>query len=465
MGVFLSALDSSIVNVSLWTMARDFGVGMADIQWVTVAYLLVLTSLMPLGGKMGDRVGKTRIFQMGIALFTLGSLSCALSPTLAQLVASRVFQAIGSSMMTANGLALVTYFTTPENRGRAMGLNSITLAIALAAGPVLGGILTQFYGWPSIFLVNLPLGVLGYLLVRHIVPRTEPVREVSFDVVGAALFFLCLFSLVYAVSVARDVAVEQTVLFAVVSIVSFVVLLIRERRFISPIIPTRVMADRRIWTSIVSAILSFMAMIPISFLMPFLLQDALGLTQGATGLFLTVHPIVISVFGPISGVLSERVQARVQTVIGLIIQAVGLWALALSVPNLALMVASIIVLAIGLSLFTVANGNFVMTAAPKEYMGVMSALTNIARTTGFSVATALATTVFSFYFGWFNPLGLTSGTEYVTAYVEGYRLTACSFSVFLIIGAIVSWLRGRLHPSEEARSRPKTNLGLTPPPV
>ena len=227
-GVFLSALDSSIVNVSLWTMARSFEVGMTEIQWVSVAYLLVLTSLMPLGGKLGDRLGKTRVFQAGILLFTAGSLACALSTSLVLLVSARVFQAVGSSLMTANGLAIVTYFTTRENRGRAMGLNSITLAVALAAGPVLGGMLTQLYGWPSIFLVNLPLGLIGYALARRVVPHTERIREVKFDTVGAMLFFVSLFSLVYGVSAVHMSGQQLTAVFIAVSLGTFALLLVRE---------------------------------------------------------------------------------------------------------------------------------------------------------------------------------------------------------------------------------------------
>ncbi|MHA1926889.1 MAG: MFS transporter, partial [Candidatus Thorarchaeota archaeon] len=155
-GVFLSALDASIVNVSLVTMTVSLGVEMAEIQWVVLAYLLIMTSFMPLMGKFGDRFGKTKVFQAGMLFFITGSLFCAFSPTLQFLIASRIFQAFGASMMSANGLALVTYYTTSQNRGRAIGLNSVVLAGALALGPVLGGILSQFFGWESIFLINLP---------------------------------------------------------------------------------------------------------------------------------------------------------------------------------------------------------------------------------------------------------------------------------------------------------------------
>ncbi|MGQ4871291.1 MAG: MFS transporter [Candidatus Thorarchaeota archaeon] len=446
-GVFLSALDSSIVNVSLWTMATEFKVGMDAIQWVIIAYLLILTSLMPLAGKVGDRHGKTKVFKSGAGLFTFGSLACALSPTLELLVASRVFQAVGASMMTANGLALSTYFTTPETRGRAMGLNSIILAAALGLGPVLGGVLTQFFGWESIFLVNIPVGIIGFATVAWLIPETSPVHETRFDTVGALMFFVSLFSLVYAVSVATKTYVLVLGISAAVCVVSFVGLLVREKRFVSPIIPTRVLADRRISVSLASALLSFMAVIPVSFLMPFYLQEAMGFTQSITGIFLVIHPLVLSVTGPLAGLISERVNARLQTVVGLTIQLVGLMSLAFALPNLLFMAVSIAVMSFGLSIFTVANGNFVMTSAPRDYMGVVSALTNISRTTGFSVATALATSVFGLFFGTLYGGG---SQQYFWAYTEAVQYTIWFFCVFALVACVISAFRG-LSPAEEKR--------------
>ncbi|TFF91228.1 MFS transporter [Candidatus Thorarchaeota archaeon] len=449
-GVFLSALDSSIVNVSLVTMAADLGVDMSIIQWVVVAYLLVMTSAMPLMGKFGDRYGKTRIFQIGMVLFISGSLVCALSRGIEMLMASRVFQAIGASMMSANGLALVTYFTSDENRGRAIGMNSIVLAAALGLGPVLGGLLTQFYGWPSIFLVNLPIGILGLLVLWRLVPRTEVVEETKFDTIGAALFFTFLFLIVYYVTVAIDSNLTISLILITGTIVTFIAFIIRERDFVSPIISLEVLADRRISTGIFSAILAYMAMVPVSFLMPFYLQRALGFDQFSTGIFLVVQPLMISVTGPVAGFVSERMRARYQTVVGLMVQLGGLLVIAASVPNVPAMAIGVAVMGTGLSFFSVGNGNFIMTCAPKKYMGVISALTNVARTTGFSVATALVTTVFGLFFASFNPGGAESGPAYVLAYSLGVQATIWAFCILALLGAIVSAFRG-MSPPEEAR--------------
>ncbi|MFX0108685.1 MAG: MFS transporter, partial [Candidatus Hodarchaeota archaeon] len=257
-GVFLSALDGSIVNVSLATMEASLVATKAEIQWVVIAYLLVMTSAMPLMGKFGDRFGKTKVFQTGMLLFITGSLFCAFSSALELLVASRVFQAIGSSMISANGLALVTYYTTPRNRGRAIGLNSIVLAGALALGPVLGGILSQYFGWPSIFLINLPVGLIGVLVVAKLIPETEKVFETEFDTVGAALFFSFLFSVIYTVSVLDSLTFTSLAVLLPVIVGSLIGFIFRERGFSSPIIPVGVLADRRISASVFSALFSYM---------------------------------------------------------------------------------------------------------------------------------------------------------------------------------------------------------------
>ncbi len=443
-GVFLSALDASIVNVSLVTMKDNLGVTMDAIQWIVVAYLLIVTSAMPLMGKLGDRFGKTNIFQLGMLVFISGSLLCAISVGLEMLVAARVFQALGASMLSANGLALVTYFTTPQNRGRAIGMNSIVLAAALGSGPVLGGFLSQFYGWPSIFLVNLPIGIIGFLVVQFIVPETDPVKETKFDTIGAALFFSFLFLLIYYVTVATGATLAISVLFLEAIAITFLAFIIREGSFHSPIIPTGVLKDRRISTSIFSALLAYMAMVPISFLLPFYLQEALGFNQSMTGIFLMVQPIMISITGPVAGFASERLRAQIQTVIGLLVQLVGLVVVALSIPNVLLMAVGVAIMGTGLSFFSVANGNFIMTAAPKKYMGVVSALTNIARTTGFSIATALVTTVFGMFFL------MTSGSPFATGYGDAVEMTIWVFSLLCLSGAVISSLRG-LNPVEEER--------------
>lgn len=462
-GVLLSALDASVVNVSLDTMSRSFGIGIEQVAWVVLAYVLVLTSTMPLMGKLGDRHGKKSVFQTGMVLFIVGSAACALSPTVIILIIFRLFQAIGASMMTANGLAIVTYFTTPENRGRAIGLNSVILAAALGLGPVVGGTFSEFFGWPSIFLINIPLGLVGLIVGAKIIRETEPVKETRFDILGATLFFAVLFALVLLVSevgtaAAAGVGTEVgqvdsylVPLLGIASVIAFIGFIRRERTFVSPMIPIRVLADRRISSGFFSALLSFMATNPVTFLMPWMLQDVLGFSQLQTGLYLTAYPLTISVMGPVAGLISERVEARKETVAGLCLQLLGLIALASVIPNVTLMFLSVVVTAIGGALFTVANSNSVMTAAPRNYIGVVSALTQVSRTAAVSIGTSLSAALFSSYFIALNSTGAVSGPLFANAYIASVQLTVWLFCALAGVAAIVSALRGT-NPNERERA-------------
>lgn len=460
-GVFLSALDSSVVNVSLVTMEASLGVNQDAIQWVIISYLLVLTSMMPLMGKLGDRYGKTRVFQAGMIVFVLGSLSDALSPTLPILVGSRLFQAIGASMMTANGLAIVTYFTTPENRGRAIGYNSIVLALALAVGPVVGGVLSEFYGWQSIFLVNVPIGIVGFIAVAKLIPHTQKVEETRFDTLGAVFFFTFLFVLVYVVSVAAVLDATLLVLLTAVTVVFFAAFYLQERSFISPIIPTRILSDRKVSVSVFSAILAYFGMIPVTYLLPFFLQDALGFSPMITGLLLIPQPLTYAVIGPASGYISERVNAKIQTTAGLLVETFGLVFIAETIPSVPLIIVGMVIMGSGLSFFSVANGNFIMTSSPKEYMGVVSALINVSRTAGFSVSTAVATAVFVFFLSALNPSGALAGTAYLNAYVGAYKIAIYSVCAFVLLAAIISPFRG-LNSVEESRNNNQSHEEIPP---
>ncbi len=290
--------------------------------------------------------------------------------------------------------------------------------------------------------MNIPIGILGFVIVQYTIPKAKVVLETKFDTIGALLFFSFLFLLIYYVTVSTYADLMTSLLLLGGFVLTFILFILRERSFESPIITIEVLTDKKISSSIFSALLSYMAMVPISFLLPFYLQDALGFSQSITGLFLVVQPLIISIVGPISGFISERVTAQIQTTIGLVVQLVGLLFIALAVPNVILMAVGIAIMATGLSVFSVANGNFIMTSAPKKYMGVVSALTNLARTTGFSVATALATTVFGFFFMITNPWNLTAGTFFVSTYGQAYQSTIFMFSFLLIIGAIISSFRG-----------------------
>ena len=248
------------------------------------------------------------------------------------------------------------------------------------------------------------------------------------------------------------VAVSSNLLISLILIagivLSFIAFILREKSFSEPIVTLEVLTDRRISTSIFSALLAYMAMVPVTFLLPFYLQEALGFNLSMTGIFLFIQPVMISVTGPVSGFVSERIKARPQTVVGLLVQLIGLLFIAFAIPNVIFIGIGVATMATGLSFFSVANGNFIMTSAPKKYMGVVSALTNLSRTTGFSIATALVTTVFGVYFALFTDGGLA----FELAYSQAFQFAIWTFCALALIGALISSFRG-MSPSEIERDR------------
>ncbi|MHA1969903.1 MAG: MFS transporter, partial [Candidatus Hodarchaeales archaeon] len=256
-GTFMSAMDGSIVNVSLVTIANNLNTDMEGIRWIVIAYLLVISSLIGIGGSLGDNYGRKKIFQLGMVVFVLGSIFCALSPILEFLIISRVIQAIGAAALTANGLALVITYVEPSIRGRAIGINSVVVATALSSGPVIGGILTQFIGWPSIFLINIPIGFIGVILVQWFIPETERKSESQLDYLGMIIFIITIFALIQGILTLfqGNFFGSFFILIAVICAIIFVQIEIQHS---TPMIAVGIMRNRKILVGIISSFLCYM---------------------------------------------------------------------------------------------------------------------------------------------------------------------------------------------------------------
>ncbi|MFQ5896436.1 MAG: MFS transporter, partial [Nitrospinota bacterium] len=199
-GVFMSTVDSSIVNISLPTLARAFEVDLPSVRWVMMGYLLTISGLLLAAGRLADLAGRKRVFLHGLRLFTLSSFLCALAGGVGWLVSFRVLQGVGASMIMAVSPAIVVAAFPPSERGTGLGVASMVVGVGLSLGPTLGGFLTAYLGWRSIFFVNVPVGILGILLASRVLDRDEPAGEGSLDLLGAALLALGIVPLVWGLS-------------------------------------------------------------------------------------------------------------------------------------------------------------------------------------------------------------------------------------------------------------------------
>lgn len=440
-GTFMSAMDGSIVNVSLVTIADALNTNMEGIRLIVIAYLLVISCFIGIAGMLGDNYGRKIVFQIGMGLFILGSVLCAVSITLEMLVFARVIQAIGGAGLTANGLALVITYVEPSIRGRAIGLNSLVVASALSSGPVLGGFLSEYIGWTSIFLINVPIGLVGILLVHRQIPETPRKPNIKIDYMGMVFFIITAFSFVGGVLVIfKDNLIGGFLIIAAIFFgVAFVYLEIRNPK---PMISIKIMKNRTILAGIFSSFLCYMVYYGMVFLLPFFYQEVQMFSQSQTGILMIVPPIAMAIMGPVAGLFAEKIDIRKLASFGAFFLSFFVFLLALTINLELYIVVPLVALSAGaLTTFTVSNGTSIMNAAPTKDVSVVSGLIGLSRNIGFTLGTTLTSAFFSLFYLMHNPDEISSGQIFTSSYYQSLESTYLIFALFALLGAGISLLR------------------------
>jgi len=386
MGIFLATIDGSIVNLALPTLVRDLHADFPTVQWVFLAYLLTLATLLLSVGRLADMLGKKKIYTLGFVIFTLGSVWCGLSPSIYWLIGFRALQAVGAAMILALGAAIVTEAFPPHERGKALGLIGSAVSIGIVVGPTLGGVLIDAFSWHAIFFVNLPVGILGTLLSMRFVPDVRPAGRQRFDFLGAFLLCASLLCLLFGLTLGQQLGFDDSrmmILFAgcVAFIAAFIAV---ELRAGQPMIDLRLFRNQLFSVNLLTGFLTFVALAGSLFLMPFYLQNVLGYDTRQAGLLLASVPIGLGVASPISGALSDRFGTRRIAVIGLatlLLTYVLLTTLSTDTEAIGF-ILRFAPLGIGMGIFQSPNNSAVMGTAPRERLGVASGLLAITRTVG-----------------------------------------------------------------------------------
>lgn len=382
----LATIDGSIVNVAFPTLVAELGTSFNVIQWVALAYFLTVATLTMSMGRLGDVVGKKRLFTTGIVIFTAGSALCGMAPDVSWLIAFRVLQAMGAVLILALGAAILVEAFPPNERGKALGWIGTIVSVGIVSGPVLGGILISSFNWRAIFFVNIPVGIIGMFLALRFVPNTAPHRGQRFDIAGAVLMSLALFSLSLALTVGQDAGFTSPLILAAFGIsalaaVSFVLV---ELRVESPMLQLRLFKSPMLSVSVISGFLAFSCLAGTFFLLPFYLEGVLGFEVGRVGLLLGAAPLMMGIFSPISGTLSDRLGIRRLTLLGLMMIA-GAY-LGFTTFDVDTTAAHYLLLAvplgIGIGLFNSPNNSAIMGSVPPEYMGIGGGLLTITRLLG-----------------------------------------------------------------------------------
>jgi EmrB/QacA subfamily drug resistance transporter len=446
LGTFMATLDGSIVNIALPSIGRAFGVDLATVEWVVVAYLLVIGSLLLPFGRLGEVISFRRVYLAGFAIFTAASVLCGVAPSIGALIGFRALQGVGGAMLMAMGPAIVARTFGPGERGRALGLNAISVSIGLTLGPALGGLLTELATWRAIFLVNLPIGLIAIAWAARVLPSDRPGRRESFDVPGAVLASACLLALLLGLNQGGAWGWTSPATFGLLFLAAGlgIAFLVVERRTAVPMMDLRLFGIRAFSAGLASVFVVFAALFTATFLLPFLLQEGSGFSPLEAGLLLTPIPIAAALVAPFSGSLSDRIGSRLPASVGVALLAVGMLSLTTLPPGFEPLELTwrLVLIGVGQGLFMSPNSSAVLGAVPRPRLGTASGMAAETRVVGQALGIVLSAAVVAVRLP--VHLAATSGGEaaatqaFVAATHDAFVLAALLCS----IGIVTSLVRG-----------------------
>jgi EmrB/QacA subfamily drug resistance transporter len=449
-GVFMSTLDSSIVNVALPTMMQSLSTDLATIKWVMMIYLLTISALLLSFGRLSDIKGRRWVFCRGFFLFALGSFFCGIAGSAIWLILARSFQGIGAAMIMACSTALVVD-TFPENeRGKALGMIGTVVASGLMIGPALGGLILDFFSWRVIFFINIPIGVTATIMGFKILKGgpADITKSEPFDWVGGFLITICFCSFIMMLTRLYDWGIFSPKILGLLflSVSCGLILLIRETPGNYPLFHPDLLRIRLFILPAISSMILFICLFTMIFLMPFYLVYAKSFPMDKVG-YIMVTPFVLLFFiSPVSGAISDRIGSRILCTIGMLIMAGALFSLStLTTADNSLSIVWRLGLAgFGSAVFTSPNNSIIMSSVPLPQRGSAAGTVATARNLGMVIGVAVAGLLFNTMFR------SLSGGQRLTEYhpdmsiffISSFQYAMSAGIIFALIGVVVSWARG-----------------------
>lgn len=427
-------INASIINVSLPTISVYFGVGLTTAQWVLTSYLITLLGFVLFFSRLGDFWGQERVYLAGLVGFISTSLLCSLSPSVESLIIFRGLQGLTAAMMISVSMALVRKSFPSHMLGRALGIYAVAIAAGLALGPAIGGIMSGFLGWRSIFLVNLPVGILDFIFCFTILKRSQQ-TAVKWDIPGTVLQFVCLFLTVYTLNLVESASYTTAIITGVMALVSFILFIYQEFRTENPVLNLKLFKNRKFSAFSLSLHFNYLCMYMMFFAVPFYLQKVLHLDQATTGLVLTASPVIMMTVSPLSGMLADRFGSRVPAFLGGAVSAVAL----LSMVQLTGTSSAwdvffrLALLGLGAALFQSPTNKALMSELPSNQAGMASGILATTRNLGMVFAVCYAGLLIHFAI---SPELMQSGELYGAAAADltgGLHLVVI-FAALLSIG-------------------------------
>ncbi|MBR2864684.1 MAG: MFS transporter [Elusimicrobiaceae bacterium] len=437
-GTFMATLSAGIVNIALPTMAQSFQVGLEDIQLVVSMYLLVLTCLLPVFGKLSDIYSRKWMYLGGFITFGVGALCGAVAWSLPSMLFARAIQGVGSSAMMATSQALIAQVFHGKSRGQAFGAIGAVVACGGLAGPAIGGVLIQAWGWQSIFWLSIPVCILGVWRGIYLIPRFHPLKHMKLDIFGAGLYVLMSFSFLYALNTGVSLGwTSYKILTAfALSLLFFIFFIRREKNAVSPFMGLGIFRIKAISYGCAVAVLGYTSLFTNSVLLPFYLTDIMQMDPVKIGLLMLPFPITLAITSPLAGSLCAKWPARIITTAGFVLLIVStlMFAFIGKEPSVYYIVLAQLIMGAGSGTFQVPNNNTVVSAAPKGKLGVVASVNALSRNVGMISGIALSVAIFTAV----QNFSIAHGAAPTDAFIRAYMAAMLFGTLCAAVGGILS---------------------------
>jgi len=440
MGSFLTPFMGSSINIALPSIGKEFAMDAILLSWVATSYLLAAAVFLVPFGRIADIHGRKKIFTCGILIYTVSSLLSAFATSAFMLISFRILQGIGGAMIFGTGVAILTSVFPVGERGRALGINVAAVYLGLSLGPVLGGFLTEQFGWRSIFLVNVPLGL---IIIASIFWKLKgewaDAKGEKFDLGGSIIYGIGLVAIMYGLSLLPAMSGVWAIIIGILGILIFIRW---ETKVASPVLNIKLFKNNPVFAfSNLAALINYSATFAVAFLLSLYLQYTKGLSPQTAGLILLSMPAMQAIFSPLAGRLSDRIEPRIIASVGMGLTTIGLVLLTFLNQNTGIefIIASLIILGFGFALFSSPNTNAVMSSVKNRFYGVASATLATMRTIGMMLSMGIAMLLFAIFIG-----RVEITPEYYPAFVSSLKIAFAIFAILCFGGIFASLARGKI---------------------
>ena len=443
---FLFPLVGSSVNIALPVIGKELAMDAVSLSWVATSFLLSAAMFLVPFGRLADIYGRKKIFSYGISIYTAASLLSAIAATPTQLIAFRILHGFGSAMIFGTGVAILTSVFPPHERGKALGINVAAVYLGLSFGPFLGGFLVQHLGWRSIFFANVPPGLIIIVLVLwKLKGEWAEAKGEKFDFIGSTIYCLSLVVIMYGFTLLPKLSGLVLVIPGICGIIAFIWWELKAKH---PVLNINLFRLNRVFAlSNLAALINYSATFAVIFLLSLYLQYIKEFSPQNAGLILISQPIMMTIFSPFAGWLSDRIEPRIVASIGMTFTVIGLFLLSFLGENtpLGFIIVNLMILGIGFGLFSSPNTNAVMSSVERRFYGVSAGTIGTMRLIGQMLSMGIATLIFTIYIG-----RVQITPEYYLAFLKSVKTAFLVFSCLSFGGVFASMARGRVH-SHQAR--------------